>query len=65
MADHTKVVVYLRAKDVRMLREAGIEDSAMWTRATVKDALAAQREALKIKGVAYGGIPADYADSAE
>lgn len=62
MADHTKVVVYLRAKDVRMLREAGIEDSAMWTRATVKDALASQREALKIKGV---GIPADYADSAE
>lgn len=62
MADHTKVVVYLRAKDVRMLREAGIEDAPMWTRATVKDALASQRNALKLKEV---GIPADYADSAE
>ena len=62
MPDHTKVVVYLRAKDVRMLREAGIEDASMWTRATVKDALASQRNALKLKEV---GIPADYADSAE
>jgi hypothetical protein len=46
MADHTKVVVYIRAKDVRMLKERNIADPAMWTRATVKDALAAEREAL-------------------
>jgi hypothetical protein len=62
MADHTKVVVYIRAKDVRMLRERNISDPAMWARATIKDALAAERQALKIVSP---GIAADYADSAE
>lgn len=65
MPDHTNVVVYLRAQDVRLLRERGIEDPARWVRATVKDAVAAEREALKIVQRGAPAIAPDYADSAE
>jgi len=64
MPDHTNVVVYLRAQDVRMLKERNIPDPARWVRATVKDAVAAEREALKLVTRA-AGIPEDDADSAE
>lgn len=67
MPDHTKVVVYLRAKDVRMLKDRNINDPAMWTRATIKDAIAAEREALAMLKQAgqTTGIDPNYADTAE
>lgn len=44
MGDHTKVVVYLRAPDVRMLKDRGVEEVAVWVRSQVKRALALERE---------------------
>jgi hypothetical protein len=44
MADHTKVLVYLRADDVRMLRANGTPDPSAWVRELVKWALSKKRE---------------------
>ena len=63
--DYTNVVVYLRAQDVRMLRERNIDDPARWVRATVKDAVAAERLALEIVKRGAPAVDPDYAESAE
>lgn len=44
MADHGKIVIYLRAEDARMLRAKG-EEPADWVRQLVKRALQRLREA--------------------
>lgn len=46
MADHTKVVVYVPARDSRELRKDGY-DPADWVRKVVKYALERQREARR------------------
>lgn len=39
MADYLKVVVYLRAAEVRGLRAAGVEEPALWVREQVRAAI--------------------------
>jgi hypothetical protein len=42
MADHVKVVVYVRADDARRLKDRGIRDIPTWVRDRVKEAVLAQ-----------------------
>jgi hypothetical protein len=39
MADHLKFTLYLRAYEVRELRERGVEDPVAWAKQVIQDAL--------------------------
>lgn len=56
MSDHQKVVVYLRAGDVRLLKERGVENVAAWVRSQVKAAVALERQLPEVISTDISGI---------
>lgn len=57
MGEHQKVVVYLRAGDVRLLKERQVENIPAWVRSQVKVALAMERQLPEAIGAPPIPIP--------
>lgn len=49
MADHVKVVVYVRAPEARKLRAHGVRDVPTWVRSLVKDSILGMGEPKESK----------------